>query len=217
MFSKLFTIFFYVGLCSAANYAPKIHTCPTKVHVVQTDVEMTATQIQVIPDGPYADLDLYVNGFTATSVVVATKLVLSTVTSFMEAVTHTEVSLVLSQIPITQTEVRTVTETLTETDVNVVTVTATNYETEFNTRTATSTLYHETLLTSRRTTELTKTTTEVDVSTFVLTDAPVRTTEITTSVPHTRLAYVTVKTPTNEITRTFTKILTKTVCPVRKW
>ena len=218
MISKFFSIFFYIGLCSAAGYAPKIHTCPTKVHVVQKDVEVTASQIQVVTDGPYYDIDLYVNGFTTTSVVMATKVVLSTETSFMEPVTHTEVKVDLRRVPLTQTEVRTITSLLTSTDINVVTVTATNYETSFATRTATSTKYDETVLISRATTELTKTTTSLVVSTYVRTEAPLRTTEITTQVPHTRIAYVTVKRPTNKITRTFTDVVTRTVCPrTERW
>ena len=218
MISKFFSIFFYIGLCSAAGYAPKIHTCPTKVHVVQKDVEVTASQIQVVTDGPYYDIDLYVNGFTTTSVVMATKVVLSTETSFMEPVTHTEVKVDLRRIPLTQTEVRTITSLLTSTDINVVTVTATNYETSFATRTATSTKYDETVIISRATTELTKTTTSLVVSTYVHTEAPLRTTEITTQVPHTRIAYVTVKRPTNKITSTFTDVVTRTVCPrTERW
>ena len=212
MYFNIFSAFFYFGICSASYYAPAPHFCPTQVNVVQRDMEMTADQLVVVEDGPYPDIDIYVSNVIETSILPATKIILTTVTRTLEPVTHTKVQIIKSQLPVTMTHVKTVKKYITNTDVNIVTVTSTNYDTELVTKFNSHTFYDETLLTSTFSTAFTTAETEVLTSSFFITESRVETTEITTMLTHTKEIILKLHRHAPEKTHTFTAVVTKTVC-----
>lgn len=215
MHSTIIYALFHIGLCSAAYYTPA-QVCPTKVALVQRDMEMTVSQIHVVEETPYTNVDIHVNTMITSQVVVATKVVLATVKRTLEPVTHTKVSIYISRIPVTITRVKSVTKKIINTDLDIATITATNYNTEYVTKNYWHTVHIETVLTETWTSTHTRTITERTATAYLVTESPVITTEITTRIPHTRAVYVTVAlSPAHEITHTFTTTLTSSVCPQR--
>ena len=107
----------------------------------------------------------------------------------------------------------TVTKVLENTDINIVTVTATNYDTAMVTKVHTATAYDDILSTTTLISGIPSTKTEVVVSTFIITESPVLTTEITQQVPHTQAVYVTVMMHSSQAIHAYTETTTLTVCP----
>ena len=204
-------------MSSAAYHKPyytPTNVCPTKAIVVQQDMPMTVNHINTVDDGPYSDIDIYVSTFLTSSVVTSTKVIIEHVTRTLEPVTHTKVKLMKTRLPVTITHVTSVTKVLTDTITVIVTDTATNYDTTFVTKLHSSAVYVETIWRGTFTSTVgTHTTTTVELSSFVITESPVITAEVTTRVPHTKQVYLTVmKNNGQEITHTFTKTLTRRAC-----
>ena len=214
MLSLIFLALHCIAVCSGGFYEPPAPVCPTKVDFSVVDVESSYPQYTFVPEGPYPDIDVYVEHAIVTSTVTATKVVLATETRTLERQTMTKVELERSAVTMTQTSVSTVTKVLENTDINIVTVTATNYQTEHQTRSHTHTTYVVNHRTSALFANAPSTVTKTVVSTFTITESPVITTEVTLEVPYTQAVYVTVHRKFgNQITRTSTE--TRTVCQTR--
>lgn len=211
MNSKIFVILHCIALCFGSYYEPPAQVCPTEIHVKTVDIERACTQIQIVPEGPYPDIDIYPEIDISTSVVTATKVVLATTTEALERLTFTKVTVEKSALVVTQTKVSTVTKFLENTHANIVTVTATNYHTDFVTKQHIQTVISEKPTTSTIIKGVPRTTTEVVPSTFTITKSHLITTEITSTVPYTQAVYVTVHQPAK--IHTFTETKTRTVCP----
>ncbi len=211
MNSKIFVILHCIALCFGSYYEPPAQVCPTEIHVKTVDIERACTQIEIVPEGPYADIDIYPEIDISTSVVTATKVVLATTTEALERLTFTKVTVEKSALVVTQTKVSTVTKFLENTHANIVTVTATNYHTDFVTKQHIQTVISEKPTTSTIIKGVPRTTTEVVPSTFTITKSHLITTEITSTVPYTQAVYVTVHQPAK--IHTFTETKTRTVCP----
>ena len=216
MFSKIIPVFLYIGLCAATYYTPT-NVCPTKVNVVHQEMPMTVTQVHVEDDGPYYDVDIFVNKMITSSVVTATKVVLSTETITLPPVTHTHVKLHETKVPVTITHVKTVTKDITNTETDIVTSTATNYATEYTTKYQLHSIYSESVSISTWTATVTYTSTTVVSSVYEITETPVITKEVTSRVPHTKLVYATVGKHAEEKTHTATETITKTICSKRTY
>ena len=214
MLSLIFVVLHCIAVCSGGFYEPPAPVCPTKVDFSVVDVESLYPQYTFVRDGPYPDIDVYIENAIVTSTVTATKVVLATETRALKRQTMTKVELERSALTMTQTSVSTVTKVLENTDINIVTVTATNYQTEHQTRTHTHTTYVVNQRVSTTFAYAPSTVTKTVVSTFTITESPVITTEVTLEVPYTQAVYVTVHRKFgNEITRTSTE--TRTVCQTR--
>ena len=216
MFSRIIPVLLYVGLCAATYYTPT-NVCPTKVNVVYEEMPMTVTQIHVEDDGPYFAVDIYVSKIITSSVVTATKVILSTETITLPPVTHTHVKLHETKVPVTITHVKTVTKVLTNTETDIVTSTATNYATVYTTKYQFHSVYDESVSTSTWTATVTHTSTKVVSSVYEITETPVITKEVTSRVPHTKLVYATVGKHAEEKTHTATETITKTICSKRTY
>lgn len=211
MISKVSFVLHCIAICSGFEYVPPAPVCPTVVEFKAVDVESTYPQLEIVQEGPYPDVDIYIENSIVTSVVTATIVVLATTTEILEPVTFTRVELIKSIIIVTQTQVETVTKVLENTDINIVTITATNYDTAYLTKVHIQTSYDEILSTTTLISVNPSTRTEVVVSTFIITEHPVITTEVTQQVPYTQAVYVT--THASPKTHTYTETETKTVCP----
>ena len=211
MISKVSFVLHCIAICSGLKYVPPAPVCPTVVEFKAVDVENTYPQLEIVQEGPYPDVDIYIETSLVTSVVTATKVVLATKIEYLKPVTFTRVELIKSTIIVTQTQVETVTKVLENTDINIVTITATNYDTAYMTKVHIQTSYDEILSTTTLISVNPSTRTEVVVSTFIITEHPVITTEVTQQVPFTQAVYVTKH--ASPKTHTYTETETKTVCP----
>ena len=212
MVSKIFVVLQFIAFCSGAYYDPPASVCPTKVEVTPVNIETRFSQIKVVPDGPYTDLDCHIKDEIDIREVVATNVVISTTIVTLPHQIFTKAVIRKTPKDVTITEVQTVSKTLEYTDFSIVTATATNFHTDIDTKSYTETVYKKNHSITTKFKDVPSTTTYTESSTYTITKSPIITTEVTSYVPYTQAVYVTLHSAKNVITHTSTETRTRTVC-----